>query len=165
MENLAHSASFHSREKSAPSNPGTKHLERQAQPGAAIGGRPLQCAGQLAGAFPTIAVFVEALAFAVALTGCFALGSAALRLFLAMIYESLEVVLCAVLTESRHRLSHKQSFGLHRCTMQAIPSREGRDDAAAPACTMALSSRPLTRGHRGSAIRNLSTLRTIHVRN
>ena len=26
MENLAHSASFHSREKTAPSNPGIKHL-------------------------------------------------------------------------------------------------------------------------------------------
>src|SRR5437763_3454239 len=27
MQNLAHSASFHSNEKSAPSKPGTKHLE------------------------------------------------------------------------------------------------------------------------------------------
>src|SRR3954454_22743264 len=32
MKNLAHSASFHSNEKSAPSNPGTKHLD-------AMGGR------------------------------------------------------------------------------------------------------------------------------
>ena len=27
MKNLAHSASFHSRDKPAPSNPGTKHLD------------------------------------------------------------------------------------------------------------------------------------------
>src|SRR3954447_16027103 len=30
MQNLAHSASFHSREKSAPSKPGTKHLSNLA---------------------------------------------------------------------------------------------------------------------------------------
>jgi hypothetical protein len=29
MENLAHSASFHSNEKSAPSKPGTKQLARK----------------------------------------------------------------------------------------------------------------------------------------
>ncbi len=37
MQNLAHSASFHSREKTAPSKPGIKHLAGSALVGAAVG--------------------------------------------------------------------------------------------------------------------------------